>query len=145
MRLFSHSLMKKILAALLVLGIATTSMADIQAPPKSKYTSTRKLARGLANVLYGWTEIPTGMWRAAERGEPMTEVWFNGIISGLDRTGARLSYGLYEIVNFRRPIYKGSFRAPYTRYEYDHFNGYHEFPPQLDTISTLDHTRTVSY
>ncbi len=133
--------MKKFLVAITLLGIVSAAYADIQAPPKSKYTSTRKLSRGLSNILYGWTELPVTVWRSAESGDQATEVIFNGIITGLERTGARLAYGVYEVVNFRKPLYKDTYRPPYTSINYDPIHGYEEFPPQLGQLSTVGYTR----
>lgn len=133
--------MKKFLVAITLIGLISVSYADIQAPPKSKNTSTRKLARGLSNVLYGWTELPVSVWRAHESGDSSTEFIFNGIITGLERTGARFAYGLYEVVNFRKPLYKDTFRPPYTSINYDPTHGYEEFPPQLGQLSTVNYTR----
>ncbi|MCB1230124.1 MAG: exosortase system-associated protein, TIGR04073 family [Verrucomicrobiae bacterium] len=133
--------MKKFLVAIALLGIVSAAVADIQAPPKSKYTSTRKLARGLSNIFYGWTELPVAVWRSNETGDQATEIIFNGIITGLERTGARFAYGFYEVVNFRKPLYKDTFRPPYTSINYDPTNGYEEFPPQLGQLSTVDYTR----
>ncbi|MCB1077866.1 MAG: exosortase system-associated protein, TIGR04073 family [Verrucomicrobiae bacterium] len=137
--------MKKFLVAIALLGLVTAAVADIQSPPKAKYTSTRKLARGLSNILYGWTELPTTVWRSYESGDQSTEIIFNGIISGLDRTGQRIAYGFYEVVNFRKPLYKNTFRPPYPRLNYDPTNGFEEFPPQVGQLSTVSYTRGLSY
>ncbi|MCB1237067.1 MAG: exosortase system-associated protein, TIGR04073 family [Verrucomicrobiae bacterium] len=137
--------MKKFLIAALFLGLVSAAVADIQAPPKNKYTSTRKLARGLSNILYGWTELPVTVFRANERGQQSTEFIFDGIITGLERTGNRFAYGLYEVVNFRKPIWKDSFRPPYTRINYDPNHGYEEFPPQVGYLSTCNYVRGYSW
>ncbi|MFV1996001.1 MAG: exosortase system-associated protein, TIGR04073 family, partial [Verrucomicrobiales bacterium] len=129
--------MKKFLVAIALLGIVSVAVADIQAPPKSRQTPTRKLARGLANVLYGWTELPVTVWRSHESGDQATEFIVYGIINGLERTGARIAYGVYEVVNFHRPLYKDSYRPPYTSINYDPTHGFEEFPPQLGYLSTV--------
>jgi putative exosortase-associated protein (TIGR04073 family) len=137
--------MKKLIIAALFLGFVTSSFADIHSPPKSKYTSTRKLSRGLANILYGWMELPVTVWRANETSQASTEIIFDGIITGIERTGNRIAYGLYEVVNFRKPLYKDTFRPPYTRMNYDPNHGYEEFPPQLGELSTLRYGRGYSW
>lgn len=137
--------MKKFLVAIALLGIVTIAVADIQAPPKSKYTSTRKLARGLSNVLYGWTELPVAVVRSYESGDQSTEIIFNGVITGLERTGVRLVYGVYEVVNFRKPLFKDTYRPPYNRLNYDPVHGYEEFPPQLGQLSTVGYVRGRSW
>ena len=55
--------MRSILAAFVLLAFASVSFADIHEPPKTKYTKSRKLGRGVANIVYGWTEIPMTMHR----------------------------------------------------------------------------------
>lgn len=137
--------MKKFLVAAVFLGLASAAIADIHVPPKSKYTSTRKLSRGLSNILYSWIELPVTIWRANERGDQATEIIFNSTIQGLERTGTRLVYGLYEVVNFHKPIYKDSYRPPYKNINYDPVFGYEEFPPQLGQLSTVHYTRGVSW
>lgn len=137
--------MKKILVAILFLGLVGGALADIQSPPKSKYNSNRKLARGLANIVYGWTELPTQVWRTYEQGDASTEIIFNSIINGLERTGARFSYGVYEVVNFRKPLFKNTYRPPYPQLNYDPNHGYEEFPPQIGQLSTVGYTRGYSW
>jgi putative exosortase-associated protein (TIGR04073 family) len=137
--------MKKFLLAAIVLGLVSSAVADIQAPPKSEYTSTRKLSRGLANILYCWIELPVTIWRTHETGAQSTEWILDGPIQGLERTGNRLVYGVYEVVNFRSPIYKDTFRPPYTSINYDPIHGYEEFPPQIGQLSTVGYTRGRSW
>ena len=50
--------MKILFVMLLILGFAATSLADIQDPPSADYGPTRKLGRGLCNMVFGWAEIP---------------------------------------------------------------------------------------
>jgi len=142
---YSPLAMKKLLVAIALLGLVTAAVADIQSPPKAKYNSNRKLARGLSNIIYGWTELPASVLRSYEKGDQSTEIIFNGIINGLERTGVRFTYGLYEVVNFRKPLYKNTFRPPYPRLNFDPNHGYEEFPPQVGYLSTVGYTRGLSY
>ena len=137
--------MKKFFAVALLCGIASFAVADVQAPPKSEFTSTRKLSRGLANVLYGWTELPASVFRSANSGDQAAAVVFDGVIMGLERTGARLAYGLYEVINFRKPLYKDTYRPPYTNINYNPTHGYEEFPAQIGYLSTSPYTRGTGY
>ena len=137
--------MKNLVAAILLVGLVSTSFADIQAPPKSEYNTNRKLARGLANIVYGWAELPATVFREHENNGQSSEILMYGIINGLERTGQRLAYGLYEVVNFRKPLYKDSYRPPYASVNYDPVNGYEEFPPQIGFLSTAGYTRRTSY
>lgn len=137
--------MKKFLCLALVSVFVSSAAADIQAPPGDSYTPVRKLSRGLSNIFLGWTELPASFIRLNERQSQSSEIVFYGLLNGLERTGARLGYGIYEVINFHTPLYKGSYRAPYTSTEYDAVNGYEEFPPQIGYISTIEYTRGRSY
>ena len=137
--------MKKLVVALVFIAFVTPVIADIQAPPISKQTSTHKLARGLSNILYGWTEFPSAVYRSAESGDPVGEIWFGGIVRGLERTGQRFMYGVYEVVNWRKPLFKDTYRPAYTSINYDPIHGYEEFPPQLGNLSTVSYSRHRSW
>lgn len=133
---------KKFLAVLMFVSIGSISVADIHEPPKAKYTKTRKLARGMSNILYGWTEVPTTM---SEYGQLHTEqsmgVWHAGFMQGFQRAGARLMYGFYEVINWQRPLYKDSYRPPMPDIDYLPWHGYEEFPPQIGFLTTVGYTR----
>ncbi|MCF6314211.1 MAG: exosortase system-associated protein, TIGR04073 family [Verrucomicrobiales bacterium] len=137
--------MKKLIISLFCVGIVSLAQADIQAPPKSQYTATRKLSRGIANILYGWTELPNSIIRLNENQEQSTMVVVYGIVNGIKRTGVRMGYGVYEVINFQRPLYKDSFRAPYKSKRYAPVSGYEEFPGQIGYLSTINHTRQGTY
>ena len=137
--------MKKFLCLAIVLAFALPASADIQAPPGDLHTPVRKLSRGLSNIFFGWTEIPASFIRNNERQGQVSEGAFYGLLNGLERTGVRLGYGIYEVINFHTPLYKGSYRAPYTSMEYDPVAGYEEFPPQIGYISTIEYTRHRTY
>ena len=137
--------MKKLLIVTFCLGMIAQAQADIQAPPKGEYTNVRKLSRGLANIIYGVTELPNSVIRSHERQGQSTENVVFGIVQGLERTGVRLAYGLYEVVYFNRPIYKDSFRPPYTSDRFDPIRGYEEFPGQIGFLSTVDYVRQTTY
>lgn len=51
--------MKPVLFPLAFLLTASFALADIQQPPSSEWGPTRKLGRGLGNICYGITELPT--------------------------------------------------------------------------------------
>lgn len=50
--------MKTLLIAAFAFGVATTGLADIQDPPSNDYGPTRKLGRGLSNLVFGISELP---------------------------------------------------------------------------------------
>ena len=45
--------MRILLAAFLIFGVVSASVADIHEPPKARYTKTRKLGRGISNIVHG--------------------------------------------------------------------------------------------
>jgi hypothetical protein len=56
-------MMNRLPVALCLAGFATTSWADIQDPPAADHGPTRKLGRGLSNMVFGWAEIPVTIGR----------------------------------------------------------------------------------
>lgn len=133
--------MKKFILAFLVVGITTAAYADIQAPPASQQTRVHKLGRGISNVLYGITELPVRMMHV-NRMEGNTAAFGNGIVEGTYRSAVRIGWGVFEIVSFPVRTHKNSFRAPYQNIEYDPYNGYSEFPPEIGFQSKYYYART---
>ena len=138
--------MNKFIAALMVLSVGSLVIADIHEPPKAKYTKNRKLNRGLSNILYSWTEIPVTMIRYSELHTSQShEIWNGAFFHGLQRSGARLKFGIYEVINFQRPLYKDSYRPAMDSINYLPRHGYEEFPPQIGNLTTTGYTRGRSW
>jgi len=142
-------MMKKFLVLFtLVAVVASPALiyADIHEPPKAKYTKTRKLGRGISNIVYGWHEIPATMYRWGElHTEQSTGIFTAGFLQGVQRAGARLKFGIYEVVNWQRPLYKDSFRPAMPSIDYLPRHGYEEFPPQIGFLSTVGYNRGRSW
>ena len=64
----NSDVMKRLLLSTLLLAMVGTTYADIQAPPASEYTATRKLGRAISNIFYGIEELPVTMirWNSEE-------------------------------------------------------------------------------
>ncbi|MGJ8697288.1 MAG: exosortase system-associated protein, TIGR04073 family [Verrucomicrobiaceae bacterium] len=130
--------------------MAAPAFADIQAPPGSKYTSTRKLGRAVGNILYGIVEIPEQIVRRTDA-EGNKVGYSYGAVDGVRRTFRRLGYGFYELVTFHCPTYHGTFKPPYThcgsddRIEMNPDRGLTEFPPELGAESYFGHSRTQKW
>ena len=138
--------MRRILAVLVLLAFGSVSFADIHEPPKMKYTKARKLGRGISNIVYGWTEIPMTMVRQSElHTEQVTGIATAGFLQGVQRAGARLKFGFYEVINFQRPLYKDTYRPVMTSINYLPMHGYEEFPPQIGYLTTTGYTRGRSW
>lgn len=133
--------MKKLLLIFLTAGIATMSMADFQAPPGSKYTRIRKLSRALANLVYGVNELPN-QWERSTIAGGNSEAASWGTLHATQKIVTRVGYGLYELVTFPFPTYKGGYRQPYhTKEAYNPYRGYQEFPAEVGFTSGLTPSR----
>lgn len=143
--------MKKLLA------IATTftvlsgfAAADIQAPPGSQYTASRKLGRALSNIVYGFIEIPEQIVRKTDDHGRKAGTTY-GAVDGTNRALKRLGYGFYELVTFTCPTYRGTFKPPYercgedNRIEMNVKDGLSEFPPELGFETYFSHSRVQTY
>lgn len=143
--------MKKILLAATTLCVLTGfAAADIQSPPGSHYTSTRKLGRAISNILYGVVEIPEQIVRKTES-YGRKAGWSYGAVDGTNRAFRRLGYGFYELFTFSCPTYRGTFKPPYEKCGQDNridmnvHEGFSEFPPELGFESYYTHTRAQKF
>lgn len=103
--------MKSLLTCTAIVLLAALAQADIQQPPASEWGPTRKLGRGLGNIAFGLTELPTSMM-SVNYFEGNSAAFSYGIVRGLGRTFARLGYGLYDTFLFPFPNYKGTYAPP---------------------------------
>jgi putative exosortase-associated protein (TIGR04073 family) len=132
--------MKTLLIAALVLGFASHSLADIQDPPSNDYGPTRKLGRGISNVVFGIAELPVTIARVNER-EGNSAAASYGVVRGLGRSYMRFHAGLFEIFSFPFPVNRGTYYPilpspiPYIH------AGYEEFPPELGNESKYPYVR----
>jgi len=125
-----HGRMKILLSLALASLVTATALADIQDPPMNDQGPTRKLGRGIANIAFGVTEIPSAMCEMNER-EGNAALWSYGTVRGVGRFFARLGYGVYEVVTFPFPTTWSSYRPPYKSNVPWIHGGYEEFPPEL--------------
>ena len=136
--------MKKAFLILVTMAIAGSTVADIQAPPGAQYGRVGKFSRGLANMLYGWTEVPSGWERAVVTDGSSYGLY--GLLWGSHKTAVRFGYGLYEVVTAPIPTYKGGFKAPYlNKQERNPQNGYANMPPELGFDGGADYNRFERY
>lgn len=143
--------MKKILlVATSIFALSGFVAADIQSPPGSHYTSTRKLGRAISNILYGFIEIPEQIVRKNEQ-YGRKAGWSYGAVDGTNRAFRRLGYGFYELFTFTCPTYRGTFKPPYEKCGQDNHiemnvhEGLSEFPPELGFETYYSHTRTQKF
>jgi putative exosortase-associated protein (TIGR04073 family) len=125
-----------------------TTYADIQAPPASEYTATRKLGRALGNIFYAIEELPVTVirWNSAEGNYAGASV---GLVEGVTRTITRMGYGFYELVTFWAPTYKCTYKPCYQDScgrsgdkAYNVWGGFSEFPEELGFQSKYGYVRS---
>ena len=130
------------LAAVLLAG-SLPLHADIQAPPQSDQGPTRKLGRGLGNILYGSTEVFDSM-SDVNSSEGNSAAFSYGLVRGLGRTLARLGYGVFETATFPFPTQHGTYQPPYRNNIQWLNSGYSEFPPEIGFETKYDYSRQYS-
>ena len=132
--------MKTFLTAALIVGFAAAACADIQDPPANDHGPTRKLGRGLSNMLFGWSELPVTVATVNER-EGNSAAAGYGIVRGVGRSFARFGVGLYEVLLFPFPVNHGTY-MPILRDDIRYIHaGYSEFAPELGNESKYPHVR----
>lgn len=131
--------------ALILSVFACTSVlfADIQAPPQSNQGPTRKLGRGLGNMLYGSSEIFDSM-SDVNSTDGNSAAFSYGLVRGLGRTLARIGYGAFETVTFPFPTNHGTYKPPYNNNIQWLNSGYSEFPPEIGFETKYDYSRQYS-
>jgi putative exosortase-associated protein (TIGR04073 family) len=136
--------MKKLILVTLLVAFAPLANADIQAPPGARQEPGRKISRAFANLIYGATEIPNTWNREMAMGNAQS-AFAQTIVRGTFRGLCRMGYGVYEVVTFPLPTYKGSYRPPYNNLEYDPNHGFSEFPPPVGFQSACSYGRLTPY
>ena len=127
--------------AVAVLSLGSFAQADIQSPPGHQWNWSRKLSRGLANLTYGGAEV-LNTWIRSNRENGAHGALADMAVEGSKRSVVRVGYGIYEVVTFPFPTYKGTYRPPYYKKErIDPWFGYGEFSPQIGFISQVDYSR----
>jgi putative exosortase-associated protein (TIGR04073 family) len=132
--------MKPLLATALVFVFASRSFADIQDPPGNDYGPTRKLARGISNVVFGVAELPVQIARVNER-EGNSAALSYGVVRGLGRTYMRFHAGLWEMFSFPFPVNQGTYHPILPGHIRHIHGGYDEFPPELGNESKYPYVR----
>lgn len=134
--------MKTLLSLAILSLLATTAFADIQDPPINDQGPTRKLSRGLANILFGASELVQQPTLTNER-EGNAAAFTYGIVKGVGRFVARLGYGVWDVATFPFPTNRGSYKQPYKNYVPWIHGGMEEFPPELGWETRYHYVRSV--
>jgi len=132
--------MKKLLCFLLLTCVTAAVYADIQDPPANDQGPTRKLGRGLSNLVFGITELPVTLCTVNTVEGNSTAAGY-GMVKGVGRTFARIGVGFMEIVTFPMPTTNGTYRTPLASDIPWIHGGYAEFPPELGWESKYQYVR----
>ena len=131
----------KTLAFLAALAIAGTALADIHDPPSNDYGPTRKLGRGLANLLFAPTEIPVNI-QQLNKEEGNSAAFSYGLARGIRRSAARHVAGLMEILTWPFPSFLRGSYYPILPPDIPYIHaGFAEFPPEVGNESKYPYVR----
>ena len=132
--------MKNLIAAALLLALAPVCRADIHDPPSNDYGPTRKLGRGVSNLLFGITELPHTIAQVNDR-EGNSAAAGYGVVRGVGRSVMRMQAGVFEILTWPIPAVRGTYFPVLESDIHWIHSGYKEFPPELGNESKYQYTR----
>lgn len=132
--------MKKLLTAALLLAFAALVRADIHDPPSNAQGPTRKLGRGISNLLFGWSELPVTVAKVNDV-EGNSAAAGYGVVRGVGRSVFRMQAGLFEILTWPFPAVRGSYFPVLESDVHWIHAGYSEFPPELGYESKYPYAR----
>ena len=120
--------------------MAGASFADIQDPPSNDQGPSRKLGRGISNLMWAHAEVPVTIAKINEREGNAAAAGY-GVVRGFGRYGVRAIAGFLEIMTFPAPVYRQSY-APLLPPDTPWIHaGYSEFPPELGFESKYPYVR----
>jgi putative exosortase-associated protein (TIGR04073 family) len=132
--------MKNLIVLVILLGVTRLAVADIHDPPSNDYGPTRKLGRGISNLLLAPAEITVTI-ATINKNEGNSTAAGYGVVRALGRTASRHVVGFLEIVTWPFPVWKESYR-PILPSDIPWIHaGYSEFPPELGNESKYPYVR----
>ena len=137
----THRALETLIGVIMALLLTATAFADIQDAPGNDYGPTRKLGRGLANVMFGSSEIFVQPSRVNYY-EGNSAAFSYGLVRGIGRFFVRLGSGLGEVATFPYATRRGTYKPPYRSHIPWIHGGYEEFPPELGFESHYRYTRS---
>ncbi len=132
--------MRTLLAVVLLVGTIAVSRADIQDPPSNDQGPTRKLGRGVSNLLFGWSELPDTIGKV-NSAEGNSAAAGYGVVRGVGRSIMRIQAGVFEILTFPFPAVRGTYYPVLDSNTHWIHAGYQEFPPELGNESKYPYVR----
>ena len=132
--------MKTLLCSLLLtLSLVAALHADIQSPPAAEQGPTRKLGRGLSNMICAITDWQQSIAEANDY-EGNSAIPY-GFVRGAGRFFARTASGIFDVATFPFPLNKGKY-TPVLRNDVPWISsGFEEFPPELGFESRNNYAR----
>jgi len=132
--------MKKLLVLALVFGASHSAFCDIQDPPSNDYGPTRKLGRGIANLLISPTEAVVTI-ATVNTYEGNSAAASYGVVRGVGRGIERSAVGFFEILTFPFPNRYDTYK-PILPLDIPWIHaGYSEFPPELGNETKYQYVR----
>ncbi|HEX4707882.1 MAG TPA: exosortase system-associated protein, TIGR04073 family [Candidatus Udaeobacter sp.] len=136
--------MKTLVSLAIFTGLASAAFADIQDPPSNDYGPTRKLGRGISNLVIAPTEFFVTV-NQVNQTEGNSAGASYGVVRGLGRSATRHVAGLIEILTFPFPIWRDSY-YPILPPEVPYIHaGYAEFPPEVGNESKYPYVRDTHH
>ena len=132
--------MRTLLAFVLLFGLPSLSRADIHDPPSNDYGPTRKLGRGISNLVFGVAELPVSIATVNTR-EGNSAAAGYGVVRGVGRSVMRIGAGIFEIATFPVPVVRGTYYPVLESDTHWIHAGYKEFPPELGNESKYPYVR----
>ena len=132
--------MKTLLTVALLMALAAICRADIHDPPSNDYGPTRKLGRGVSNLLFGIAELPTTIAKVNDT-EGNSAAAGYGVVRGVGRSVMRMQAGIFEILTFPIPAVRGTYFPVLASDVHWIHAGYKEFPPELGNESKYPYAR----
>lgn len=123
-----------------IFALAGNTLADIQDPPSNDYGPTRKLGRGLSNLVFAPAEIPVTI-ATINTNEGNSAAAGYGVVRGVGRSAARHIAGFLEILLWPVPVWRQSY-YPMLPSDIPYIHaGYSEFPPELGNETKYEWAR----
>ncbi len=132
--------MRTLLATALLIALAAICRADIQDPPSNDYGPTRKLGRGVSNLLFGIAELPVSV-ATVNTNEGNSAAGGYGVVRGVGRSVMRTASGVFEILTFPFPLVRGTYYPVLEMDTHWIHAGYKEFPPELGNETKYPYVR----
>jgi putative exosortase-associated protein (TIGR04073 family) len=94
--------MNKNLLRIAIIATIALVLLNVSSPCYAQ-DATKKLGRGLVNILTGWIELPKNIYKTSVESNPFSGITV-GLAKGLGMTVVRTGAGVYETATFPFPL-----------------------------------------